>query len=109
MRPFPDKRKYGGAAICHLWNRQERRAAADGTQLPQSVYHAVYLMELKTAYLYPEQTDFGIQGSISPEQVRDMLEQYPDTEAVLLSSRPMMVSFPILQRLQLWRMKKEYH
>lgn len=45
----------------------------------KAVYHAVYLMELKTAYLYPEQTDFGIQGSISPEQVRDMLEQYPDT------------------------------
>lgn len=52
----------------------------------KAVYHAVYLMELKTAYLYPEQTDFGIQGSISPEQVRDMLEQYPDTEAVLLTS-----------------------
>ena len=52
----------------------------------KAVYHAVYLMELKTAYLYPEQTDFGIQGSISPEQVRDMLVQYPDTEAVLLTS-----------------------
>lgn len=45
----------------------------------KAVYHAVYLMELQTEYLYPEQTEFGIQGSIAPEQVQRMLEQYPDT------------------------------
>ena len=52
----------------------------------KAVYHAVYLMELQTEYLYPEQTEFGIQGSIAPEQVKRMLEQYPDTQAVLLTS-----------------------
>lgn len=52
----------------------------------KAVYHAVYLMELQTEYLYPEQTEFGIQGSIAPKQVQRMLEQYPDTQAVLLTS-----------------------
>ena len=72
------------SAICGTVRRGGRLLMARNCH--KVVYHAVYLMELKTAYLYPEQTDFGIQGSISPEQVRDMLEQYPDTEAVLLTS-----------------------
>ncbi len=72
------------SAICGTVRRGGRLLMARNCH--KAVYHAVYLMELKTAYLYPEQTDFGIQGSISPEQVRDMLEQYPDTEAVLLTS-----------------------
>ena len=72
------------SAICGTVRRGGRLLMARNCH--KAVYHAVYLMELKTAYLYPEQTDFGIQGSISPEQVRDMLEQYPYTEAVLLTS-----------------------
>ena len=72
------------SAICGTVRRGGRLLMARNCH--KAVYHAVYLMELKTAYLYPEQTDFGIQGSISPEQLRDMLEQYPDTEAVLLTS-----------------------
>lgn len=65
------------SAICGTVRRGGRLLMARNCH--KAVYHAVYLMELKTAYLYPEQTDFGIQGSISPEQVRDMLEQCPDT------------------------------
>lgn len=72
------------AAVCGTVKKGGRLLMARNCH--KAVYHAVYLMELKTAYLYPEQTAFGIQGSISPEQVRDMLEQYPDTEAVLLTS-----------------------
>lgn len=52
----------------------------------KAVYHAAYLMELKTSYLYPERTDFGIQGSISPKQVADALEKNPDAAAVLLTT-----------------------
>ena len=72
------------AAVCGTVKKGGRLLMARNCH--KSVYHAVYLMNLKTSYLYPEQTEFGIQGSICPEQVRDMLEQYPDTEAVLLTS-----------------------
>ena len=72
------------AAVCGTVKKGGRLLMARNCH--KAVYHAVYLMELKTTYLYPEQTDFGIQGSILPEQVRDMLEQYPDIEAVLLTS-----------------------
>lgn len=72
------------AAVCGTVKKGGRLLMARNCH--KAVYHAVYLMELKTTYLYPEQTAFGIQGSISPEQVETMLEQYPDTEAVLLTS-----------------------
>ena len=72
------------AAVCGTVKKGGRLLMARNCH--KAVYHAVYLMELKTTYLYPEQTAFGIQGSISPEQVKAMLEQYPDTEAVLLTS-----------------------
>ena len=72
------------AAVCGTVKKGGRLLMARNCH--KAVYHAVYLMELKTTYLYPEQTNFGIQGSISPEQVKTMLEQYPDTGAVLLTS-----------------------
>lgn len=50
-------------------------------------YHAVFLNGLHVTYLYP-QADMvrGINGSIAPEQVRETLEQYPDIQAVLITS-----------------------
>lgn len=57
-----------------------------GRNCHKAVYHAAYLMELEAEYLYPQRTEFGIQGSISPEEVREKLEQYPDTEAVVITS-----------------------
>lgn len=72
------------AAVCGTVKKGGRLLMARNCH--KAVYHAVYLMELKTTYLYPKQTAFGIQGSISPEQVKTMLEQWPDTEAVLLTS-----------------------
>lgn len=72
------------AAVCGTVKKGGRLLMARNCH--KAVYHAVYLMELKTAYLYPEETAFGIQGSITPEQVAEMLEQYPDTEAVFLTS-----------------------
>ena len=72
------------AAVCGTVKKGGRLLMARNCH--KAVYHAVYLMELQTEYLYPEQTEFGIQGSIAPEQVQRMLEQYPDTQAVLLTS-----------------------
>lgn len=52
----------------------------------KSVYHAAELTEAKTSYLYPMETDLGIQGSISPEDVAEKLRAHPDTEAVIITS-----------------------
>lgn len=52
----------------------------------KAVYHSIFLQELKARYLYPMSTEFGIQGSISPEEVEKKLEEYPDAETVLITS-----------------------
>ena len=35
----------------------------------RAIYHACMLLELRTDYLYPMQTEYGIQGSIEPNDV----------------------------------------
>ena len=58
------------AAVCGTVKKGGRLLMARNCH--KAVYHAVYLMELQTEYLYPEQTEFGIQGSIAPKQVQRM-------------------------------------
>mgnify|MGYP003227084689 CR=1 FL=1 len=42
----------------------------------KAVYHAIYLNRLKAEYLYPEEiTEFGINGGIRAEDVREALEK----------------------------------
>lgn len=42
----------------------------------KAVYHAIYLNRLKTEYLYPEEiAEFGINGGIRAEDVREALEK----------------------------------
>lgn len=72
------------AAICGSVRKGSR--VLIGRNSHKAVYHAAYLMELKTEYLYPERTDFGIQGSIKPEQVERKLQEFPDTAAVIITS-----------------------
>lgn len=52
----------------------------------KAVYHAVYLKGLSTVYLYPAMTEFGIQGAIQPEEVKEQLEKEPDIAAVIITS-----------------------
>ncbi|MGN0399289.1 MAG: aminotransferase class I/II-fold pyridoxal phosphate-dependent enzyme [Blautia sp.] len=53
----------------------------------KAVYHAVYLRGIQVHYLYPPcEKQIGLNGGIAPEQVRKMLEQYPEIEAVLITS-----------------------
>ncbi len=56
----------------------------------KSVYHAAYLRELKTAYVYPGVTEgwaeFGIAGAVEPEAVAAALRDIPDCAAVILTS-----------------------
>lgn len=53
----------------------------------KSAYHGVILNQLKSSYIYPQILDgLGIQGGILPEDVERYLDEYPDTEAVLMVS-----------------------
>lgn len=53
----------------------------------KSAYHAAYLRKLKISYLYPDvMEEFDILEAVTPEQVRDALEQEPDIGAVLVVS-----------------------
>lgn len=72
------------AAICGSVKKGNRILV--GRNSHKAVYHAAYLMELKVEYLYPEPTAFGIQGSISPEEVEMKLKQFPDVAAVVITS-----------------------
>lgn len=57
-----------------------------GRNCHKSAYHAVYLRDLHTRYLMPSMTDFGILGSIAPEQAAAMLKKHPDIQGVFLTS-----------------------
>lgn len=51
-----------------------------------SVYHGAELAGAKTDFVYPMETDSGIQGSVSPADVEEKLKARPDTEAVVITS-----------------------
>jgi arginine/lysine/ornithine decarboxylase len=52
----------------------------------RAVYHAVCLRQLSAEYLYPVDTASGIQGQVTPQQVREKLEKNPDIRAVVITS-----------------------
>ena len=53
----------------------------------KAVYHAIYLNRLKAEYVYPEEiTEFGINGGIRAEDVREALERDREIQAVLITS-----------------------
>ena len=53
----------------------------------KAVYHAAYLRGLKVSCIYPrEDSEPGINGGISPEDVENCLDSGKDIEAVLITS-----------------------
>ena len=53
----------------------------------RSVFHAAQLRELTVHWAVPEMAEeYGMQGSMDPETIRRLLEIYPDTGAVVLTS-----------------------
>ena len=53
----------------------------------KSVYHAVFLQELRTVYLYPGQiTEYDIADAIVPADVEAALENCPECSAVIITS-----------------------
>ena len=72
------------AAICSQTTRGDKILMARNCH--KSVYNSVLLRELKAEYLYPEITEFGIQGMISTKAVAEMLTHNPDAKAVIITS-----------------------
>lgn len=53
----------------------------------KSAYHGAYLRGLQISYLWPPvMREWGIADAITPEQVRNALEQEPDIQAVMIVS-----------------------
>lgn len=52
----------------------------------KSAYNAILLRELEAVYLYPRETESGLQGNIAPQDVEVALEMQPDINAVLVTS-----------------------
>ena len=53
----------------------------------KSAYHAAYLRNLRTSYLYPKMlADYDVFDAVSPGQVEEALDKEPDIQAVLLVS-----------------------
>lgn len=57
-----------------------------GRNCHKAAYHAAFLRQLDTHYVLPAMTDFGIMGSVCPQDVADMLDKHPDIGAVFLTS-----------------------
>lgn len=53
----------------------------------KAVYHGILLRGLESVYVYPQaESEFGLNGSISPEAVKEALEANQDVQAVLVTS-----------------------
>ena len=71
------------AAVCGTVPRGGRILVSRNCH--KSVYHGIYLNQLKTSYVYPQEiAGLGIQGGITAEDVDRMLKRYRDTQAVLI-------------------------
>lgn len=57
-----------------------------GRNCHKAVYHGIFLQRLQVEYVYPMQTEWGIQGSIDPMDVEKALRNHPDIKAVLITS-----------------------
>lgn len=53
----------------------------------KSVYNAIYINELEPVYIYPEYIEeFGINGGITPQAVKNALWENSDIQAVVITS-----------------------
>lgn len=73
------------AAILGCCRRGGRILAARNCH--KSVYHAIEMGGLNPIYIYPQvQESLGIYGSICPNDVENILDMYPDIQAVIITS-----------------------
>ncbi|MBQ7915236.1 MAG: aminotransferase class I/II-fold pyridoxal phosphate-dependent enzyme [Firmicutes bacterium] len=53
----------------------------------KAVYNAIHICGLYPIYLFPKvDKEFGVNGSIDPEQVRTAVEEYPDIKLAIITS-----------------------
>lgn len=53
----------------------------------KAVYHGIYLRDLEPVYVFPEMDkETGINSSVSPEAIQELLEKHPKVEATLITS-----------------------
>lgn len=52
----------------------------------KAVYHALYLRELIPVYVYPQITDYNIQGQILADDIQKALAENSDIKAVIITS-----------------------
>lgn len=58
-----------------------------GRNCHKSVYHAIYLKGLRPVYLYPGRIkSFGINGSISLEEIEELLKKEKDIKLIVITS-----------------------
>lgn len=57
-----------------------------GRNCHKAAYHAAFLRQLKTIYVLPAMTDFGIMGSVRPQDVAVALKENPTINGVFLTS-----------------------
>lgn len=72
------------AAVCAATRKRDKVLVARNCH--KVVYHALFLNELQTEYLYPVLTNNDIQGQITVEQVEEALYHNPDITAVIITS-----------------------
>lgn len=72
------------AAISAAIQRNEKILVARNSH--KSVYHGLFLRQLKAEYIYPVETRFGIQGQVTKEQIEKRLIEQPDIKAVFITS-----------------------
>lgn len=72
------------AAVSAVTNKRDKIIVARNSH--KAVYNAIYLNELTAEYVYPKVTEFGIQGQITADQIKNKIEKNPDAKAVVITS-----------------------
>lgn len=73
------------SAITAVTNKGDKILVARNCH--KSVYHAIYLHELETSYLYPDIiSEYDIADAINPEHIERALKEQPEIAAVVITS-----------------------
>lgn len=73
------------SAITAVTNKGDKILVARNCH--KSVYHAIYLQELETCYLYPDIIEeYGIADAVNPEHIERALKEQPEITAVIITS-----------------------
>lgn len=72
------------AAMCSCVKSGDKILMARNSH--KAAYHGAFLHQLQIQYIYPQMTQYGIQGSIAPEAIEEAFAESPDIQAVFITS-----------------------